>query len=62
MVGGLGELVLQFAVAALWIGLAAPSRWTQTSSTLVQPEPMDRLMVVHTEAERATHGVRAPGW
>ena len=54
VVGALRELVMQFATAALWIALAAPSGWTQTSSTLVQPEYVDRLTVVPTKAERAT--------
>ena len=57
----LRELVLQFAVAALWIALAAPTGWTQTSSTLAQPEHADRLTVGPTEAEHAMRGVRAPG-
>ena len=61
VVGALRELVMQFATAALWIGLAAPTGWTQTSSTLVQSEHVDRLTVVPTMAERATRGVRVPG-
>ena len=62
VVGVLRELVMQFATAALWITFAAPSGWTQTSSTLVQPEHVDRLTVMGAEAERATRGVRVPGW
>ena len=61
VVGGLGELVMQFAAAALWITFAAPSDWTQTSSMLVQPEHVDRLTIDTTKAERATRGVRVPG-
>ena len=61
MVGALRELVMLFATAALWITLAALTGWTQTCSTLVQPEHMDRLTVDTTMAERASRGVRVPG-
>ena len=61
VVGALRELVMLFATAALWITLAALTGWTQTCSTLVQPEHMDRLTVDTTMAERASRGVRVPG-
>ena len=61
VVGALRELVMQFATAALWIRFATPTGWTQTSSTLVQSEHVDRLTVAMQMAEDASHGVRLPG-